>query len=38
VRIIPVVRRDHPLARAGAPVPSALLKEHAQVVLRDSAR
>lgn len=38
VRIVPVVRYDHPLARAGAPVPSALLKQHAQVVLRDSGR
>lgn len=38
VRIIPAVRRDHPLSRAGAPVPTALLRQHAQVVLRDSAR
>ena len=38
VRIIPVARRDHPLSRAGAPVPTALLRKHAQVVLRDSAR
>ena len=38
VRIVPVVRHDHVLARAGAPVPAALLREHAQVVLRDSAR
>ena len=38
VRIVPVVRHDHALARAGAPVPTALLREHAQVVLRDSAR
>ena len=38
VRIIPVARHDHALARAGAPVPTALLREHAQVVLRDSAR
>lgn len=38
VRIIPVVRRDHPLASAEAPVPEALLREHPQVVLRDSAR
>jgi DNA-binding transcriptional LysR family regulator len=38
VRILPVVRHDHPLARAGAPVPAALLRQHAQVVLRDSAR
>ena len=37
VRIIPVVRHDHPLARAGAPVPTALLRKHAQIVLRDSA-
>lgn len=38
VRILPVVRHDHALARAGAPVPTALLRQHAQVVLRDSAR
>ena len=38
VRIVPVARHDHPLARAGAPVPAALLRAHAQVVLRDSAR
>jgi len=38
VRIIPVARRDHPVARAGAPVPAAVLRRHAQVVLRDSAR
>lgn len=39
VRIVPVVRCDHPLAKAhGAPVAAALLRQHAQVVLRDSAR
>jgi DNA-binding transcriptional LysR family regulator len=38
VRVIPVVRADHELARAGAPVPISLLRRHAQVVLRDSAR
>ena len=38
VRIVPVVRRDHVLAHAGSPVPSALLRQHPQVVLRDSAR
>lgn len=38
VRIIPVARHDHPLARAGSPVPTALWRQHAQVVLRDSAR
>jgi DNA-binding transcriptional LysR family regulator len=38
VRIVPVVRADHALARAGAPVPAALLRRHAQVVIRDSAR
>ena len=37
VRIVPVVRHDHALARAGAPVPVALLRQHAQIVLRDSA-
>ena len=38
VRIVPVVRRDHPLAAAGSPVPAALLRQYAQVVLRDSTR
>ena len=38
VRIIPVVRRDHPLAAGGGPVPRALLRAHAQIVLRDSAK
>lgn len=38
VAIIPVVRHDHPLAHAAAPVSSALLKRHVQVILRDSAR
>jgi len=36
VRIVPVARADHPLARAGAPSPEAL-RAHAQIVLRDSA-
>ncbi|MDB4976781.1 MAG: transcriptional regulator, LysR family [Myxococcaceae bacterium] len=36
VRIIPVVRHDHVLAQAARPAPSALLKQHPQVVLRDS--
>jgi DNA-binding transcriptional LysR family regulator len=38
VRIIPVVHRDHPLASIAGPVPAAVLREHPQVVLRDSAR
>jgi DNA-binding transcriptional LysR family regulator len=38
VRIIPVASREHALSRAGAPVPTGLLRKHAQVVLRDSAR
>lgn len=38
VRIIPVVQRDHPLALHRGPVPAAALREHPQVVLRDSAR
>src|SRR4030095_978619 len=33
VRIIPVARRDHPLAAGGGPVPRALLRAHAQIVL-----
>lgn len=37
VRILPVARADHPLARSGAPPPGTLLREHAQIVLRDSA-
>jgi DNA-binding transcriptional LysR family regulator len=37
VRVVPVVRADHPLARAGTPIPAALLRENAQIVLRDSA-
>lgn len=37
VRILPVARADHPLAAAGPPVPRALLRAHAQIVLRDSA-
>lgn len=38
VRIVPVVRCDHPLARAGSPAPLTALREHPQVVLSDSAR
>jgi DNA-binding transcriptional LysR family regulator len=38
VRIIPVAHRDHPLAVVEPPVPAELLQQHAQVVLRDSAR
>lgn len=38
VRVLPVVRADHPLARAGSPVPEVLLRQHAQIVLRDSAQ
>ena len=38
VRIIPVVHRDHALASQRGPVPTALLREVPQVVLRDSAR
>lgn len=38
VRIVPVVRRGHPLARAAGFVPTASLRKHAQVVLQDSAR
>jgi DNA-binding transcriptional LysR family regulator len=37
VRVLPVARADHPLATAGRPVPRALLRAHAQIVLRDSA-
>jgi len=38
VRILPVARADHPLAKAKGPVPRAQLRSHAQIVLRDSAR
>lgn len=38
VRIVPVVRRGHPLARISGVVPAVRLREHAQIVLRDSAR
>jgi DNA-binding transcriptional LysR family regulator len=38
IRVIPVAHRDHPLAAHAGPVPAALLREHPQVVLRDSAR
>lgn len=38
VRVIPVARRDHPLATCGAKIPPSLLQAHAQVVLQDSAQ
>lgn len=38
VRIIAVVRADHPLACAGSPAPAKLLRDYAQVVLRSSRR
>ena len=38
VRILPVARFDHPLATCGTPIPPALLRAHAQIVLRDAAR
>lgn len=38
VRIVPVARFDHPLATAPSPVPPQLLREHPQIVLRDSGR
>jgi DNA-binding transcriptional LysR family regulator len=38
VQIIPVAHRDHPLAALAGAVPAARLREHAQVVLTDSAR
>jgi DNA-binding transcriptional LysR family regulator len=37
VRIVPVARADHPLATCGLPIPPALLRAHAQIVLSDSA-
>jgi len=38
VRIHPVVRSDHPLARAPSPAASSLLRAYPQVVLSDSSR
>jgi len=38
VRIIPVARRDHPLAAVDGPIPADELRRHAQVVLTDSTR
>ena len=38
VRIIPVARRDHPIAAGGGAVPRALIRAHAQIVRRDSAQ
>jgi DNA-binding transcriptional LysR family regulator len=37
VRVLPVVRADHPLATCGVPIPPSLLRAHPQIVLRDSA-
>lgn len=37
VPIVPVAQADHPLARRRPPIPPALLRAHAQIVLRDSA-
>ncbi|WP_437934771.1 LysR family transcriptional regulator [Sorangium sp. So ce341] len=38
VRVLPVARFDHPVATCGAPIPPALLRAHAQIILRDSAQ
>lgn len=38
VAVLPVARHDHPLARCGTPIPPALLRAQAQIVLADSAR
>lgn len=38
VRILPVAHRDHPLAAIPGPVPASELRQHAQVVLKDSTR
>jgi DNA-binding transcriptional LysR family regulator len=37
VRIFPVARHDHPLAKSKTPIPPALLRAHPQIVLSDSA-
>jgi len=38
VRIVPVARADHPVAVTPAAIPRALLRSHAQIVLRDSSQ
>jgi DNA-binding transcriptional LysR family regulator len=38
VRIVPVAHAGHPVAKARAPIPPALLRVHPQIVLRDSAQ
>jgi DNA-binding transcriptional LysR family regulator len=38
VRILPVVHREHVLAKAARPAPLDVLRQHAQIVLSDSAR
>jgi DNA-binding transcriptional LysR family regulator len=38
VRIVAVARADHPVARRRAAVPPTLLRQHPQIVLRDSAQ
>jgi DNA-binding transcriptional LysR family regulator len=38
VAILAVAHRDHPLARTRGPVPASVLRNHAQIVLSDSAR
>jgi DNA-binding transcriptional LysR family regulator len=37
VRILPVTRADHPLARARGPIAPVLARAHPQIVLRDTA-
>jgi DNA-binding transcriptional LysR family regulator len=37
VRVVAVARSDHPLATGDAPIPGERLREHAQIILRDSA-
>jgi DNA-binding transcriptional LysR family regulator len=38
VRIVPVARADHALATCGVPIPAALLRAQAQIILADSAQ
>jgi len=38
VPILAVVHREHPLAKVARPAPLAVLRQHAQIVLSDSAR
>jgi DNA-binding transcriptional LysR family regulator len=36
IRMIPVASASHPLAQTSGPIPEALLRQHRQIVIRDS--